>query len=234
MKLFLINLFLFLVPILSPNYHQIFGDDYDEALFFLYKNKNIIKKISSDMEGDLAIITAIFFPELIRYSLISDFLETKVLEYVYIEKGKNYADFSIGRMQMKPSFIEKLEFFLQENQCFFKKSKSIYEYSRIEKKEIRKERLERLKSFHWQNIYINCFYQIMEYRFSHLNFKNKDEKIKFYATAYNFNFMANEKEIKKYSHKKQFPYGIDFLMEQYNYSDISVDFYKKYYSKIML
>ena len=50
--------------------------------------------------------TAIFFPELIRYSFIRDLLETTALEYLYIENGKNYADFSIGRMQMKPSFIE--------------------------------------------------------------------------------------------------------------------------------
>lgn len=46
-----------------------------------------------------------------RYSIVSDFLETEILELSYVDYGLDYADFSIGKfqIQMKPSFVEQLE-----------------------------------------------------------------------------------------------------------------------------
>ena len=49
---------------------------------------------------------AVVFPELIRYSALRDKIEITLLKSLYIYKGDDYADFSIGQFQMKPSFAE--------------------------------------------------------------------------------------------------------------------------------
>ena len=52
---------------------------------------------------------AVVFPELVRYSALMDFMETTAVKALYQQKGVKGADFSIGRFQMKPSFVEDLE-----------------------------------------------------------------------------------------------------------------------------
>ncbi len=218
----------FSIAIISNNYQKIFGDDYLKALDFVEINKDIFKEINYEFECDAEITISVVFPELIRYSLFIDFFETKFLELIYIKKGSNYADFSIGNMQMKASFIEKIENFIKKNDILNEKKISIFDYKFVDLEKIREERIYRLKSFLWQIKYLCVFYKILEYKFKNLYFKNKKEKIRFYASAYNRGFQYDEKEIKKWINRKNFPYGINFLMEQYSYSDISADFYEKF------
>ena len=52
---------------------------------------------------------AVVFPELVRYSALMDFMETTAVKALYQQKGVKGADFSIGRFQMKPSFVADLE-----------------------------------------------------------------------------------------------------------------------------
>ncbi len=58
---------------------------------------------------------SIVLPELIRWNALQDIMETTALELLYVEKGKDGADFSIGYFQMKPSFIENLENYVLTN-----------------------------------------------------------------------------------------------------------------------
>ena len=49
---------------------------------------------------------AVIFPELVRYSALRDKMEITLLKALYINLGDEYANFSIGQFQMKPSFAE--------------------------------------------------------------------------------------------------------------------------------
>jgi hypothetical protein len=105
--------FLFFIPILgctqhpasNPNYYEIFGADYEYAVNKIEENSwwaDTLVKNNIDPQFALSVI----FPELIRYSSISDFIEVKALEVLYVQYGKDYSDFSIGLFQMKPEFAE--------------------------------------------------------------------------------------------------------------------------------
>ncbi len=60
-----------------------------------------------DVPADVA--EAVIFPELVRYNKIQDSFETSAVEAGYPEGGIAICDYSIGRFQMKPSFVEDLE-----------------------------------------------------------------------------------------------------------------------------
>ncbi|MCA6428753.1 MAG: hypothetical protein IM613_04900, partial [Cytophagales bacterium] len=92
----------------QEDYKKIFGRDYEQAAAFLAKEKWIsehIKNFGLPVDEVLAVV----FPELIRFNSIQDKIEVLALESLYIQYGKSYANFSIGRFQIKPSFVEMLE-----------------------------------------------------------------------------------------------------------------------------
>lgn len=224
---FILTCLLFVSP---PDHSKVFNSDYKDALEFTRQNKELINKACELHNSDTALITSVLFPELIRYSLLKDFFETKALEMVYVNYGSEYVDFSIGRFQMKPSFIEKMEKYIENNELLKNKLRFIYIYDSANTQGIRKQRVERLKSIVWQLHYANCFYSIVSQKFKNIKWKNKTEKIRFYATAYNHGFNKTEEEIKHWIDIKVFPYGTNYKANQYAYSDIAVDFYINYYN----
>ena len=60
-----------------------------------------------DVAPDVA--ESVIFPELVRYNFWQDMAEVSAVENGYIPHGTEGCDYSIGRFQMKPSFIEDLE-----------------------------------------------------------------------------------------------------------------------------
>jgi len=191
--------------------------------------KLIEKQINSTAKKhktDSLIISAIVFPELMRYSIFSDFFETKILEYYYIEKGAEAADFSIGIFQMKPSFIEQLEAEVN-NYDSLRKYNFISQFKAQQIQQIREERLRRLKDVSWQITYINCFYNLIEAKFQNLIFKNKEDKLKFYASAYNHGFNCSASEINKWISIKSYPHGYGNKKSNYCYADVSWYFYSQ-------
>ncbi len=231
--MYIINYILFYLLLLYPEYDVIFSSGYENALTFLKENHELIDTIIDEDEQKRAVILSIGFPELIRYSLLMDFFEAKANEIIYINYGKDEADFSIGRFQMKPSFIEKMEVYVRNSYLLSERYKRIYNFANDSTlKEIRKERIERLKSTEWQLFYLNCFYDIMDERFSHVTWKNMEGKIRFYATGYNHNFNATKKNIEQWIDKEIFPYGMKSDKNQYSYSNISVYFYENHWKEI--
>ncbi len=82
-------------------YEVIFAEDYKSALNYLRQNSQAFKASASTYGHSPELLTSIVFPELVRYSIISDLVETSALEYIYLSGGSGAADFSIGRFQMK-------------------------------------------------------------------------------------------------------------------------------------
>lgn len=112
MKLTLILVAILFVSFTTPvtdNYKQAFGSDYTWAVNWLQQNKAVIQKNADQFNIPAKALMAIVFPELIRYNTVFDALEINSLRYLYVSEGKDYADFSVGYFQMKPSFAEMVE-----------------------------------------------------------------------------------------------------------------------------
>ena len=172
-------------------------------------------------------IIAIAFPEIIRYNAFSDLIEITSNRILYINGGKTASDFSIGLFQMKPSFVEDLENYVANSEKL-EKYKNIQILNKTEKAK-REERVRRIENFHWQLRYLKVFWAVMEDKYSRIFFKNKNDKLRFYATAYNFGFLRPEKMIIYYQNKKAFPYGIN-KKNVARFADFSLDFYTNYAS----
>ncbi|MES0488695.1 MAG: hypothetical protein ABUK01_01805 [Leptospirales bacterium] len=211
-------------------YKEIFGSDYQTALLFIEENGPQVAQQLKGYGADPDILVPVIFPELIRYSLIQDEMETTGLKIFYVNYGEDYADFSIGYFQMKPSFAENIEsYFIKHPR---KECTTLRQYSKSEKnlqKSIRRQRVRRLENPSWQTYYLACFYHIVQDKFSNkLASFNTVKKIAFFAAAYNAGFQADFKTILAFRNKRFFPNGAMGFSEQYNYSDIAVDYYENY------
>jgi hypothetical protein len=224
-------LLLFLQISSNPDYQKIFGNDYTDALKYFEKNKLVISAHFNKGLVDKELIAPIIFPERIRYSMVRDLIETAAVELIYIDFGSDYVDFSIGDFQIKPSFAEKVESFINQSDILSTKYRLLINYREEEKRKKRKERVRRLKLQNYQLIYIAAFYDIVKQRFD-LSRKSKVDKIKFIATAYNHGFDEKKIEIEKRIDDCFFPYGTKYKGKQYAYTDVAVDFYLNHYREI--
>lgn len=212
---------------------QIYFSELNISDQVLSSNLNRILNVNSHFcNNNPRIVYSIVSPEIFRFVQIKDLIETTVLEHAYINCvncNNKLSDFSIGYFQMKPSFIEAIEKYI-----IYEKLElpiNIIIPKQLDSKSVKKIRLNRLKSLEFQLIYAHIFLIIMEHRFSNIEFCTIEDKIKFYATAYNYNFMATEIDIRKMSEKKLFPWGTNNFFENDNYGDLSVQFYLQYSHK---
>ena len=190
---------------------------------FFFSKKNEFDSLSEQVHLPADFIFSIVAPEISQYSFISNTFESYSLNVLYVQYGSIYADYSIGFFQMKPSFIENMEKHIQQNEMLFKKY-SQYLFLKPTSKKSRIVRVERLNSTHWQIIYLGMFCDIISDKFRHVHFSNKEEKLKFYASAYNSGFKKNENHIREMQNKSYFP---RFSTKKFNYSDLSYWFFNE-------
>jgi len=88
------------------NYKDIFGDDWKKAVIFEKENRYWMEPALAENNISYPLAVAVIFPELVRYSALLDKIEITLLKTLYINLGDDYANFSIGQFQMKPSFAE--------------------------------------------------------------------------------------------------------------------------------
>ena len=119
-----------------------FQSDVQRAVETLRTKKKAINQFSNGLSADdNRTALSIVFPEVIRFNSFSDFIETKTLEWVYVDYGAEKADFSIGLFQMKPSFIEKLEEATKSDPSLFRPFSDILSYpTTLSAMEIRRKR----------------------------------------------------------------------------------------------
>jgi hypothetical protein len=219
------NKLFIVVAFISFNNHP-FVKDIQNAADILKQEKTTVLHIknTSYTEGSEAL--SIVSPELIRWSAFQDFMETTANEVLYVQKGKEAANFSIGHFQMKPSFVEQLEEYVATHEAL-----ATFSYVVIKgkaEKECRRERIERLKQFAWQLRYAHVYWLVAKDKFKHRTFKSPKERIRFFATAYNYGFFRPEIEIETWQNKKAFPFGAQYKGEQVSYADLAIEFYEKY------
>ncbi len=191
------------------------------------EKKEEYKEIINNKNGlDQYFVISIVSPEIAYYNSINNKLETLATETFYVQLGSDYNDFSIGKFQMKPSFIELLESRLFD----FPELNDLAEKLKIDDEnsiEIRKKRIYRLKDPTWQIIYLCAFCSYMDLKFSNLSFNSKREKILFYASAYNTGFDKPYKEIVKFINKRFFPNGKSNTENNFSYAAVALMFYDK-------
>jgi hypothetical protein len=140
-----------------------FQKEVEQGVKFLKENKATILDIKNSSNTEGAEALAIVFPEIIRWSVFQDFVETTVLETIYVQKGREKANFSIGHFQMKPGFIEDLENYIATH-----KELATFNYVVIKdkiEKESRKERIYRLQQLSWQLRYAHVYWLVAKDKF---------------------------------------------------------------------
>ncbi|MFW6249407.1 MAG: hypothetical protein ACOC4J_06540 [Bacteroidota bacterium] len=206
-----------------------FEDKYDDALQFYKRHDGRIDKIIEELNGEKYLIYSIGFPELIRYNMWKDLFETKANELLYAKKGKSYAFFSIGRFQMKPLFAEKVEKYIEDTDTLNHEYGHVIAYDvNGNIRAVRKERIERLKSYKWQIRYLVLFTQIVTHRFDLSAMQDSTDRIEFFCSAYNHDFLTDSAQIARMKNKKFFPYGSK-RDNPFSYSEVAVYFFENDY-----
>ena len=230
MKLNLILVAILFVSFTTPvtdNYKQAFGSDYTWAINWLQHNKAVIQKNANQFHIPAKELMAIVFPELIRYNTVFDAIEINSLKYLYVSEGKDYADFSVGYFQMKPSFAEMVEKDLAglKDTFFIARSKLNGLYNLADNETNRKARIARITSIDMQCQYLCAFYKICEEKFADKKFSGTAEKVRFFSTSYNAGYRRNYESLQSFQEKKYYHTGKLFSSQRYNYSDISIYFF---------
>jgi hypothetical protein len=208
------------------DYQKIFDKNWDNAVKFEQENREWISKIFDKNNISYPLGIGIIFPELVRYSALRDKIEITLLKTLYINLGDEYANFSIGQFQMKPSFAESIrEQFaqpLKNSQSNYFKKRSAYKNIT----EYRRSVVTGLEDIKIQVLYLVAFIKICEKSFN-INTMDYPAKLKFLATAYNYGFEKSFSQIIEMEDKKFFNTRL-IKTENYSYCLISEYWYRKY------
>jgi hypothetical protein len=211
----------------QADYKSIFGNDWDKAEAFISDNEVWMKSLAEKYRISYPVAAAVIFPELVRYSALRDKIEITLLKALYINLGDDYADFSIGPFQMKPSFAEKVNekaLNLQDSlrhrfAANMRKDKRVY----------RSLIVEQLESPESEFLYLICFLKICEESYKLID-RDESFRVKFLSSAYNCGFDKSFDYIKVMSERSFFNTRI-YSTKNYPYSDISLYWFNDFTSK---
>ena len=166
------------------------GNRYYDAVDYLVKN---VWMSDSLMENKISpdVAYGIIFPGLVKYSAIRDIMETGAYRMLYVQRGRKYSHYAVGRFQMKPSFAELVERNITRNKL------TKHEFNLKNTAQARGQRVRRLDSPEWQLRYLVFFIRLMDKRFDHVEWKSDDDKVRFYATAFDVGYNRDERTIRR-------------------------------------
>jgi len=204
----------------QEDYRKIFSGDYDKATQFLIDEGKWVNVIIQSHGLKLKEVKAIVFPELIRYNSIQDKMETFALESLYIQHGSTYANFSIGRFQIKPSFAENIEidFIKTFGEAELKEIFKMAASDTVQSVAARDARLKRIKDKETQLVYVCLFFRIMERLYR--SWKTEEDKVKFFASAFNSDYRKPASQIQGFISKRFFHTGF-IATKKYSYADVA-------------
>jgi hypothetical protein len=211
------------------NYSDVFGNDWQKALSYLKENDDWIKPALQKYDIPYNEAVAIIFPELVRYSAISDKMEITLLKALYRNIGEGYADFSVGEFQVKPSFAERIRTAApsvlgrRSKELFMGRSAFRNDY------EFRVSVITDLENPKAEINYVIAFYLICKKRFD-TDKLDEVSRIKLLATAYNTGFWKKKSEIISMEEKKFFNTKL-FKTDNYRYSDVALYWFENYSSR---
>ncbi len=208
----------------SVNYPKVFGSDWTDANRFVSEHHEEWKQEFGLFGVDARLAEAVVFPELIRYSMWQDEIERAAVNGLYISKGREGADFSIGRFQMKPSFAEQVE--EAWNASPLAKEYG-FSFNMSDNNEARRSRVRRLSDMHGQCRYLAIFIRLQLLRLPQLQKVSQEEQVRLLATAYNRSFPASWQSLRKMQHECH--YHTDVIKTSstrfYCYADIAAQWF---------
>jgi hypothetical protein len=210
----------------TPDYKTIFSNDWTKAEAFVTENEKWMRSACKKHGIEYPYAVAVIFPELVRYSALRDKIEISLLKTLYVNLGEEYADFSIGPFQMKPSFAEEVNERIQSagDRKLMNRIKGgrAFDDPRLYRKSIVSDLEDPEKQF----IYLLAFIKISEAAFPGYRDMGAG-KLKFFAAAYNCGPGKSSEYIESMSNRKFFSTKL-IKSETYSYSDISVYWYKNH------
>lgn len=194
-----------------------------------------------DVPADLA--ESVIFPELIRFALFQDKMETSAVKAIYVSRGVGGCDFSIGRFQMKPSFVEDLE--KRWMRSGLARQYNLF-FDTKDNETARRIRISRMEKEEWQCIYLAIFLKML-----YLDYGSTDkngaytqdgldsisilDQVRLAATAYNRGCRwvnpgyGPLEELEEKSHEKHFHTALvpTTKTRHYVYADIALRHFKE-------
>lgn len=186
---------------------------------------------------------SVIFPELIRYTMFQDRMETGAVKALYISKGSGGCDFSIGRFQMKPSFAEDLE--KRWMRSGLARQYNLY-FDTKDNETARRIRISRLEKEEWQCVYLAVFLKMLYLDYGSVNKHGEHiqdgletlpvkEQVRIAATAYNRGCRwvnpgyGSLEEIRAKSTEKHFHTALvpTSKTRRYVYADIALKHFKE-------
>jgi hypothetical protein len=208
-------------------YCTVYPENCKRAHAFTDEHHDVFDSIVKQHNYPATFLMAIVAPEVSRYNEVSDQAQTMALEMFYTQMGTDYANFSIGYFQMKPSFVEEMEAYAKADSVLKTQYKAVLQFNAEAEGAIRSERIQRLKELKWQVNYLCLFYAIMEQKYGKTSFNSVADKLWFYAAAYNSGFNKNKEKIEKWEKIAWFPNG-DSGPENFIYSFVAYEFYYRF------
>lgn len=195
------------------------GNKYFDAMDYLDRNTWIYDTlVRENISPEFAY--SIVFPNLAKYSGLRDVVETGGLKTLYVQSGRKYSKYSVGRFQMKPSWAELVE----RNAVRYKLTE--YKFKMTNNPKARSERAKRLDATEWQVRYLVLYIKVMDKRFAHIKWKNEVDKVRFYSTAFNVGFNKNERTIRFMMSRKTLHSTSKYNRSRYRSGDIAAWFFE--------
>ncbi|MGE5420326.1 MAG: hypothetical protein ACM3UT_09085 [Chloroflexota bacterium] len=209
----------------GPDYEAIFGDDWRKAEEFESENRHWMEPLLEQNNIPYRLAISVVFPELVRYSALRDKMETTLLKALYVNLGDEYANFSIGQFQIKPSFASIIR--MEAPRALGRRSEITFmqpeEFDDISN--YRKSIITDLGDPKTQFNYVIAFFKICEKKYK-TGKMHDEEKLKFLSTAYNYGIDKSSEQIRSMISRKFFSTKI-IRSVTYCYSDISLYRYKQ-------
>lgn len=207
------------------NYRKVFGSDWTNAERYVVEHHEEWKQEFNLFNVDSRLAEAIVFPELIRYSMWKDEIERVAVNGLYISKGREGADFSIGRFQMKPSFAEEVE--KAWNTSSLSREYG-FSFNLADNNEARRSRVRRLSTMQGQCRYLAIFIRLQQLRLPQLQQLSMEQQVRLLATAYNRSFSASWQSLCQMQYEHHFYTDVIKTRHTrlYCYADISASFCK--------
>lgn len=188
----------------SADFGSSFGNKTTTAKTKLCDMQSLFETCASICKSDGIFMQSLVFPEVMRYNTLKDGIEAESLRTLYVQFGKEYANFSIGIFQMKPGFAEQVE---QKTAAMLPASVNQelqLHYNSSDEYEIRRQRVERLQDEQWQLVYLTAFICICNELYKEKAFNSGLEKLQWYATVYNAGFNRTDEYIRKKINQENF------------------------------
>ncbi len=155
----------------------------DEAKTYIQGQREVWSEIFQAFGVDAALAESVVFPELVRYSYIQDYAESAVVSGSYVLLGNKGADYSVGRFQMKPSFVEAVERRWMQQTELPEQYEAWFDTS--DTRQARQVRAARITDTVWQCVYLSMFIRLLQIDFPDLALMSEEHRVLWIATAYN-------------------------------------------------